>query len=99
MGHKKEKFVELQAEFKTPIQPQPRTEREALSNLGRVLTETLTTLSKLETHCFDFAHEFLKSQSGNFKQTALNFEADGLVAQYHCSSDDRIYTVKITASK
>jgi hypothetical protein len=49
--------------------------------------------------CFEFAHEFLKKESGNFTRTALTMVADDLVAQYFCSSDNQTYTIKITPSK
>ena len=94
MGHKKEKFEGLLEEFKTPAQP-----RSALFNAVKSIAEVPGLLKSIETYCFEFAHEFLKGKSGNFTRTELFFDADGLVAQYHCSRDDRTYTVKITASK
>ena len=68
-------------------------------DLGKAMTETLTAIKRSETHCFELAHEFLKSKSGNFTQTDLFYDVDGFVVKYHCSRDDRTYTVKITASK
>jgi hypothetical protein len=70
-----------------------------LFNLGKALVEACTAAKRIETHCFELAHEFLKSQSGNFMRTDIHYDADGLIVQYHCSRDDRTYTVKITASK
>ena len=97
MGHTNAKFEGLLEEFKGVKKHTMGT--KSVLDMVKALTETVTTMDKLETHCFEFAHEFLKNKSGNFTQTALNFEVDGVVAKYHCSRDDRTYTVKITASK
>jgi len=68
-------------------------------DLGQALAESLAAVKTIETHCFEFAHDFLKTKAGNFERTELYFDVDGLVAKYHCSRDLRTYTVKITASK
>jgi hypothetical protein len=92
MGHTKEKFEGLLEDNKTPAQPRD-------FDLGKAMTETLTAMKKTMTYCMELSHEFLKAQSGNFTRTAINYDAEGLVVLYHCSRDDRTYTVKITASK
>jgi len=74
-------------------QPKP------LLDLGKAMTEIPALLKKIETHTFELGHEFLKPHSGNFTRKDIYFDVDGLVVLYHCSRDDRMYTVKITASK
>jgi hypothetical protein len=70
-----------------------------LLDLAKSIAEVPSLLKRIETHSFELAHEFLKAQSGNFTRKDIHFDADGLVVLYHCSRDDRTYTVKITASK
>lgn len=94
MGHKKEKFEGLLDEFKTPAQP-PSPLFETVKSFMQIPV----LLKSIETYCFEFAHEFLKHQSGNFTRTDLHYDVDGMVALYHCARDGRTYTVKITASK
>jgi hypothetical protein len=90
MGHTKEKFEGLLVEAKTPAQP------KSFLDLGRAMAETLTAVKNATTYCFELAHEFLKAKAGNFTRTAINFDADGLIVQYHCDRDERTYTIKIT---
>ena len=55
-------------------------------------------LESITTYSHILSVEVLKNFSDHFTRTELYFEADGLVAKYHCSIDNRIYRVKITAS-
>jgi hypothetical protein len=96
MGHPKHKFETMMM----TLSHGPKVDEPLpVFNLGKSITEIPAILKKIETHCFEFAHEFLKAKSGNFTRTELFFDADGLVAQYHCDRDGRTYTIKITASK
>lgn len=77
----------------------PKEKFKGLLEDNKIPAQSIPATSKIETHCFAFAHEFLKSKSENFTRTELYFDVDGLVAQYFCSRDGRTYTIKITTSK
>ena len=96
MGHPKHAFETMMMTLSHgPKVDQPLP----VFDLGQALAESLAAVKTIETHCFEFAHDFLKAKAGNFERTELYFDVDGLVAKYHCSRDLRTYTVKITASK
>jgi hypothetical protein len=74
---------------------------EFIQGLVTAFTEIPGQLKKAETHCMDFAIDFLKerSKSGNFSKVESHYDTDGLVTTYQCAIDGRIYTVKVTPSK
>lgn len=56
-------------------------------------------LKSIETFCMKLSSEVFREKTEHFERIDGHFDVDGLIAKYKCNLDNRIYSIKITASK
>lgn len=79
----------------------PQRSREPFTTLNHLFGDIagkLRKLSDITTYCSRLVHEVMGTRSTeHFKYVDSHFVSDGVIVKYHCTIDDRDYTVKVTA--
>ena len=70
-----------------------------LDTVAGIVKTTTTELKKIETHCFDLAHQLKVGQTQDFELKDLHFVHGGLLGKFFCKLDGKTYTMLIKEEK